>query len=167
MSEKRVLLDTAAFLDAPEAFSITAAPTAAIRTIVQRFLSSCYEDAGKAPRLLDGDELAEILLAHLPSRFGAGDELGPMAEEVLATYLKFLQEHEIVTHAYEQRRAFEEHIDQFATAVADGRAHSAGTRLTRPGKTVVHRAEKVGRNDPCPCGSGAKFKKCCMKLGGA
>jgi hypothetical protein len=21
--------------------------------------------------------------------------------------------------------------------------------------------EKVGRNDPCPCGSGIKFKKCC------
>ena len=23
--------------------------------------------------------------------------------------------------------------------------------------------EKVGRNDPCPCGSGKKFKKCCEK----
>ena len=22
--------------------------------------------------------------------------------------------------------------------------------------------EKVGRNDPCPCGSGLKFKKCCF-----
>ncbi len=22
---------------------------------------------------------------------------------------------------------------------------------------------KVGRNDPCPCGSGKKFKKCCLK----
>jgi hypothetical protein len=22
---------------------------------------------------------------------------------------------------------------------------------------------KVGRNDPCPCGSGKKYKKCCMK----
>jgi len=22
-------------------------------------------------------------------------------------------------------------------------------------------AENVGRNDPCPCGSGKKFKKCC------
>ena len=22
--------------------------------------------------------------------------------------------------------------------------------------------EKVGRNDPCPCGSGKKFKKCCL-----
>ena len=21
---------------------------------------------------------------------------------------------------------------------------------------------KVGRNDPCPCGSGSKFKRCCM-----
>ena len=21
---------------------------------------------------------------------------------------------------------------------------------------------KIGRNDPCPCGSGKKFKKCCM-----
>ena len=31
------------------------------------------------------------------------------------------------------------------------------------GKEPVRRAEpKVGRNDPCPCGSGKKFKKCCM-----
>lgn len=26
---------------------------------------------------------------------------------------------------------------------------------------VVRREPKVGRNDPCPCGSGKKFKKCC------
>jgi uncharacterized protein len=27
--------------------------------------------------------------------------------------------------------------------------------------TVVSEAPKVGRNDPCPCGSGKKFKQCC------
>ena len=27
-------------------------------------------------------------------------------------------------------------------------------------KTVVN-TEKIGRNDPCPCGSGKKYKKCC------
>jgi preprotein translocase subunit SecA len=27
----------------------------------------------------------------------------------------------------------------------------------------VNKAGKVGRNDPCPCGSGKKFKKCCGK----
>ena len=24
--------------------------------------------------------------------------------------------------------------------------------------------QKVGRNDPCPCGSGKKYKQCCIKL---
>ena len=28
-------------------------------------------------------------------------------------------------------------------------------------KTVKHEGPKVGRNDPCPCGSGKKYKKCC------
>jgi len=28
-------------------------------------------------------------------------------------------------------------------------------------QTVVHEGPKVGRNDPCPCGSGKKYKKCC------
>ncbi len=27
--------------------------------------------------------------------------------------------------------------------------------------TTVTRALKVGRNDPCPCGSGRKYKRCC------
>lgn len=27
--------------------------------------------------------------------------------------------------------------------------------------TVVRTEAKVGRNDPCPCGSGKKYKKCC------
>ncbi|HRT06268.1 MAG TPA: preprotein translocase subunit SecA [Kiritimatiellia bacterium] len=30
-------------------------------------------------------------------------------------------------------------------------------------KPVVREAPKTGRNDPCPCGSGKKFKKCCGK----
>ena len=29
-------------------------------------------------------------------------------------------------------------------------------------RTVV-KGEKIGRNDPCPCGSGKKYKKCCGK----
>jgi len=29
--------------------------------------------------------------------------------------------------------------------------------------TVVRAEKKVGRNDPCPCGSGKKYKFCCGK----
>ncbi|MBQ8911530.1 MAG: SEC-C domain-containing protein, partial [Clostridia bacterium] len=31
----------------------------------------------------------------------------------------------------------------------------------RPAGVTVKKQEKVGRNDPCPCGSGKKYKKCC------
>ena len=34
-------------------------------------------------------------------------------------------------------------------------------RLLNPPKPI-QAGPKVGRNDPCPCGSGKKFKKCCM-----
>ncbi len=30
-----------------------------------------------------------------------------------------------------------------------------------------HSAEKVGRNDPCPCGSGNKYKRCCLQTAAA
>ena len=30
----------------------------------------------------------------------------------------------------------------------------------KKGKTIV-KGKKIGRNDPCPCGSGKKYKKCC------
>ncbi len=30
-------------------------------------------------------------------------------------------------------------------------------------KTVRRQTEKIGRNEPCPCGSGKKYKKCCGK----
>ena len=30
-----------------------------------------------------------------------------------------------------------------------------------PAKPVGEKKPKIGRNDPCPCGSGKKYKKCC------
>lgn len=35
-----------------------------------------------------------------------------------------------------------------------------------PQKTVVTGQQKAGRNDPCPCGSGKKYKKCCINSPG-
>ncbi len=33
----------------------------------------------------------------------------------------------------------------------------------RKSGTFVRKEQKIGRNDPCPCGSGKKYKKCCGK----
>ena len=40
-------------------------------------------------------------------------------------------------------------------------ARMAGAGERQPVQQVVRGAAKVGRNDPCPCGSGKKYKKCC------
>jgi preprotein translocase subunit SecA len=40
---------------------------------------------------------------------------------------------------------------------ASEQSQGEGTKV----KTIVRQAPKVGRNDPCPCGSGKKYKKCC------
>jgi preprotein translocase subunit SecA len=42
-------------------------------------------------------------------------------------------------------------------ALASG---GAGGGKQEPAKAA---GKKVGRNDPCPCGSGKKYKKCCGK----
>ncbi|MCL2617988.1 MAG: DnaJ domain-containing protein [Defluviitaleaceae bacterium] len=39
--------------------------------------------------------------------------------------------------------------------------NNTGDELAEPPTTFVREAPKIGRNDPCPCGSGMKYKKCC------
>jgi len=39
-----------------------------------------------------------------------------------------------------------------------------GTAEQKPAQPVVRPGEKIGRNDPCPCGSGKKYKHCHGKL---
>lgn len=60
-----------------------------------------------------------------------------------------------------------EHLKQIANKChpAVRSVHASGNNrnyATWDGRLVAKRSNKdVGRNDPCPCGSGKKFKKCC------
>jgi transposase-like protein len=56
------------------------------------------------------------------------------------------------------------------TVVQPGKTHSFAQSPTRkvgwaptPPVATIHReGPKIGRNEPCPCGSGLKFKRCCL-----
>lgn len=48
--------------------------------------------------------------------------------------------------------------EQVAKPISTNKDESAG------GTTRVRKEPKVGRNDPCPCGSGKKYKQCCGKF---
>ena len=58
-------------------------------------------------------------------------------------------------HRRTSRRSLAYSEDAYAPGVSDEAATSAS-----PVTPVKSAADKVGRNDPCPCGSGKKFKKC-------
>ena len=74
-----------------------------------------------------------------------------MFEEMIAA----IQE-ETVRRLYSVRLRKNEEIKrkQVADRITEGRGD--GTVKKQP-----RRVQKVGRNDPCPCGSGKKYKKCC------
>jgi SEC-C motif-containing protein len=62
------------------------------------------------------------------------------------------------------KRVDHREIATFARHPGEGKAGSrwyfVDGQAPKP-RTVVREAPKAGRNDPCPCGSGQKYKKCC------
>lgn len=162
MAKKEVLLELAAFMDSDQAQALAAPPKEAVRSIVGKFLSACMEDFGTPPQALDGQAMHGVLGHLLPSRFQQKDPLAEHAPEVLRAYLDFLDEQHVVAHRFELRQGFESTVDEFLETVRTGHNvhghhhHHHGA----PQKPVQHGAPKLGRNDPCSCGSGKKFKKC-------
>ena len=54
--------------------------------------------------------------------------------------------------------AVQHEIDHLMGILLDGKSESLENYKMATGDN------KVGRNDPCPCGSGKKYKKCCFKM---
>jgi preprotein translocase subunit SecA len=52
-------------------------------------------------------------------------------------------------------------VNQFEMSEQQRAAAQAPQGEAAKVKQIVHDKPKVGRNDPCPCGSGKKYKKCC------
>jgi hypothetical protein len=49
-------------------------------------------------------------------------------------------------------------LGAFVNALGAAYAEAASGKV----KPITRAGSKLGRNDPCPCGSGKKYKKCCM-----
>jgi SEC-C motif-containing protein len=68
---------------------------------------------------------------------------------------KVLEHHEVSTFRKEGNRWY--FVDGESHVHEEGKGHE---HHKEPQKPVVREEPKVGRNDPCSCGSGKKFKKC-------
>ncbi len=156
MSDKQIALETAAFLDS-DAARPWSGRRADAKRVIERFVDACYRGVGKAPWELDGEDVRSVLIEQLPARFGKSDELARITPELLEAYYDHLSTARVVTQSFEIRQALAAHAGEFEQVVKSGRLANLAVKADDP---FVHKAEKVGRNDPCSCGSGKKFKKC-------
>ncbi|PCJ59307.1 MAG: hypothetical protein COA79_10835 [Planctomycetota bacterium] len=63
-----------------------------------------------------------------------------------------------------QTKKFELEDAQYVQFCMDWLDNSIGSLIeTIKQETVMNSDELIGRNDPCPCKSGKKYKKCCGK----
>ena len=69
--------------------------------------------------------------------------------------------HETVRRMFLVQVRKEQEIKREKVAKETGTAAATKTAVKK--QPIRTAAKKVGPNDPCPCGSGKKYKKCCMQ----
>jgi len=77
-----------------------------------------------------------------------------MIEEIKNDTVKLLYNARIYTNEEQKKQ----HEKQYKNVTTSGPANEPSSK-----KEPILNKNKVGRNDPCPCGSGKKYKKCCGK----
>ncbi|MGX9708379.1 preprotein translocase subunit SecA [Laceyella tengchongensis] len=100
--------------------------------------------------------------------YGQDNPLRAYQFEGFAMFEAMIQEiqEEIVKYVMKSVIAEEEELEREEVAVnPTAVSGSSEQEADAPKKEPIRRADKVGRNDPCPCGSGKKYKNCCLKNG--
>lgn len=83
----------------------------------------------------------------------AFDLFQDVVERVKTQMVEWLFKVQLVTETAPERR------NPWADAVE---SHGEASRVAPRSAPRTASGQKVGRNDPCPCGSGKKYKKCCL-----
>lgn len=139
------------YLDRPHARDLVGRVGPEAASVLSAFLeAACH---GRAPADLDAESVAHAFLGHLPALVLEPARRAAVPE-LVASFLGDLED----VGRLSDGRLLAAHVRASAPAFRE-RASGKAPDLTR-------KAEKLGRNDPCPCGSGRKYKQCCLKLAG-
>ena len=90
---------------------------------------------------------------------------GPEITDLLAPIRAFTEETNWLAHEIPYLAQVDKLRDSIAPNVRAIHAYWLARRAqdVPHAEPFRHSAARVGRNDPCPCGSGKKYKKCCLQ----
>ena len=114
----------------------------------------------------DVEDRQDILdrLAILYDETGRGEEAARLHEQIATLKAEQSPRSQWIRDDQEGNRGREAGIssgDKMMAEDEEWRAEPVGEGLWEASQTLRNTSPKVGRNDPCPCGSGKKYKKCC------
>jgi uncharacterized protein len=138
---------------------VAAAATDDFELILYRTDAEAADYAAWCGGYLTGVDLAET------DWYDAGDpdEVGELLFPLLVLADALPEEEKRSIKPAEWRRLVQSCEETLADTLV--RIHDYWNVVRAPPLTVRREAPKTGRNDPCPCGSGRKFKQCCGAAG--
>jgi len=98
--------------------------------------------------------------------YGQKDPKEEYKREAYALFIEMMERvrGEVLQKIFRIQLAREEDVEQMEAKQRRQKISMNRTdEETQANKPTVREEDKVGRNDPCPCGSGKKYKKCCGK----
>ena len=137
------------FADTPAFGALEPAEKDAAVQLAAEFLRAACEAEGAGPDSVGEAGFRAALLDRIPE-LQFPDEVRARAPDILAAFLESLQ-------AQGRHPGGASFVRALAPAYRERLKPGGGVR-TPPLKRGT---TPIGRNDPCPCGSGKKFKKCC------
>ncbi|MBD3282613.1 MAG: preprotein translocase subunit SecA [Candidatus Portnoybacteria bacterium] len=73
------------------------------------------------------------------------------------------QKDPLVEYKSQGKRMFDQMVNNIDNSIVETLIKADVRLQKQQPQTPISKSKKVGRNDPCPCGSGKKYKKCCGK----
>jgi hypothetical protein len=137
------------FLDRPASRDVAARAGPEAQGVLVAFLEGCCH-GGKKPADVEAADASHAFLDHV-SQLDLPPAQRSAVPDLVAAFLSDLED---------QGR-----LAGGRAMAARVRAAEASFRDRAAGKAqdLTRRSSKIGRNDPCPCGSGRKYKQCCLR----
>jgi len=156
---KVVRLEMKAFFKSKTAASL--GESEEVKTILRLYLECFYIYHEMAPKEMDAGSFKDVVLGTLPRRFNGDEKYLDKVPKVVSAYQEYLKDNIHINDGPRIEKTIADFEKRFVKLV---KGVKKADRLPDdpPTEQIVSDETKLGRNDPCHCGSGKKFKKCCL-----
>lgn len=139
-----------------------------VEYLAKSLLDYLFFEERKELRELNENHVQQFLLIHAPRRLSISSELSGNAIDIVKDFLLFLDASGHIKNGMQLSGVAKANKRSFLQLMSGPKKTQKSRKTAPPTKTgksktakKTETAARVGRNDPCPCGSGKKYKKCC------